>query len=623
MLDLDGAWLCPGFIDLQINGAFGIDVTTEPHRIRELGARLARHGVTSFLPTVITCRPDRRAAALAAWRTLAAGGPPDDGPAGAVPLGLHLEGPMLSPTRHGAHPVEHLAAPSLELIDGWSAANGVALVTMAPELPGALEVIGALRDRGVAVSIGHTDCSAAEFVAARAAGAAMVTHLFNAMRPFTHRDPGPIGAALADPSVVCGLVADGVHVDPVAVAMAARACRPDRLALVTDAVAAMGASVAPTSADRLGSVDVVVREDGVRTAGGVLAGSVCPLDRAVRNLIGWTEYDIPAAVRTVTARPGARARPARPRSDRTRRPRRPGRARRGRRCAPHHRAADGSCGRHEAAPLTARARPELRRGRMEIVIVTTATEAAAIAAAVVEHTLRVRPTPMIGLATGSTPLAAYALLVERHRVGALSFAGASAVLLDDYVGLPPDHPEGYRAVIRREFADHVDLPPARLYGPDVWSDDLPAACAAYDALLADLGGVDLQLLGIGTDGHIGFNEPGSSLRSRDAVKTLTAATRADNARFFSTPDDVPHHVVTQGLGTIGDARHLLLLATGSAKAPAVAAAVEGPLAAVCPASVLQLHPTPTVVLDEAAAAGLRLADYYRETYRGKPSWQTW
>ena len=303
VLDLDGAWLCPGFIDLQINGAFGIDVTTEPHRIGELGARLAIHGVTSFLPTVITCPADRRAAALAAWRTLAAGGPPDDGPRGAVPLGLHLEGPMLSPTRRGAHPVEHLAAPSLELIDGWSAANGVVLVTMAPELPGALEVVGALRDRGVAVSIGHTDCSAAEFVAARAAGAAMVTHLFNAMRPFTHRDPGPIGAALADPSVVCGLIADGVHVDPVAVAMAARACGPDRLALVTDAVAAMGASVAPMSADRLGSVDVVVGEGEVRTAGGVLAGSVCPLDRAVRNLIGWTEYDIPAAVRTVTAAP--------------------------------------------------------------------------------------------------------------------------------------------------------------------------------------------------------------------------------------------------------------------------------------------------------------------------------
>jgi glucosamine-6-phosphate deaminase len=258
---------------------------------------------------------------------------------------------------------------------------------------------------------------------------------------------------------------------------------------------------------------------------------------------------------------------------------------------------------------------------VEVVIVPTAAEAAVLAADVVARAVRSRPAPVIGLATGSTPLAAYALLIERCRAGELSFAGASAVLLDEYVGLPPDHPEGYRSVIRRELTDHIDLPPARLYGPDVWADDLPAACTAYDDLLVDLGGVDLQLLGIGADGHIGFNEPGSSLRSRTRVKTLTAATRADNARFFGSVDEVPRHVVTQGLSTIGEARHLLLLACGEAKAEPVAQAVEGPLAAVCPASVLQLHPHATVVLDDAAASRLRLADYYRETYLGKPSWQ--
>jgi glucosamine-6-phosphate deaminase len=258
---------------------------------------------------------------------------------------------------------------------------------------------------------------------------------------------------------------------------------------------------------------------------------------------------------------------------------------------------------------------------VEVVIVPTAAEAAVVAADVVARAVRSRPAPVIGLATGSTPLAAYALLIERCRAGEVSFAGASAVLLDEYVGLPPDHPEGYRSVIRRELTDHIDLPPARLYGPDVWADDLPAACDAYDALLVDLGGVDLQLLGIGADGHIGFNEPGSSLRSRTRVKTLTAATRADNARFFGSVDAVPRHVVTQGLATIGEARHLLLLACGEAKAEPVAQAVEGPLAAVCPASVLQLHPHATVVLDDAAASRLRLADYYRETYLGKPPWQ--
>jgi N-acetylglucosamine-6-phosphate deacetylase len=307
VIDLDGAWLSPGFIDLQINGAFGIDVTTEPHRIGELGAGLVRSGVTSFLPTVITAPAERRSAALDAWRSHASS-------PGAVPLGLHLEGPMLSPVRRGAHPVEHLARPSLQLIEGWSADAGVALVTLAPELPGALEVIAALRERGVVVSIGHTDASAAEFQAGRAAGATYVTHLFNAMRPFAHRDPGPIGAALADPWAVTGLIADGVHVDPVAVAMAFRSRGPDRLTLVTDAVAAMplgsreqngpqGGRSAPENGERLGGVEVAVADGEVRTAGGVLAGSVCPLDQAVRNLIAWAECGVPSAVRTVTATP--------------------------------------------------------------------------------------------------------------------------------------------------------------------------------------------------------------------------------------------------------------------------------------------------------------------------------
>jgi glucosamine-6-phosphate deaminase len=258
---------------------------------------------------------------------------------------------------------------------------------------------------------------------------------------------------------------------------------------------------------------------------------------------------------------------------------------------------------------------------VEVVITPTAEDAARVVADVVLRLVTERPAAVLGLATGTSPLGAYRLLIEEHRAGRVSFAACHAVLLDEYVGLPPDHPEAYRAVVRREFTDHVDLTPDRLHGPDVRADDLPAACAHYEQLLEELGGVDLQLLGIGSDGHVGFNEPGSSLRSRTRVKTLTSATRADNARFFASPDEVPRHVVTQGLGTITDARHVLLVATGSPKAEPIARAVEGPLAAVCPASVLQLHPHATVVLDEAAAAGLKLADYYREAYAGKPAWQ--
>jgi glucosamine-6-phosphate deaminase len=258
---------------------------------------------------------------------------------------------------------------------------------------------------------------------------------------------------------------------------------------------------------------------------------------------------------------------------------------------------------------------------VEVVITPDAEAAAELAAGIVRRLLASHPAPVLGLATGSSPLRTYELLVAEHRSGALSFAHASAALLDEYVGLPPEHPQGYRAFVRRHFTDLIDLPAARLYGPDVWCDDLPAACAAYDRLLTELGGVDVQLLGIGSDGHVGFNEPGSSLGSRTRVKTLTSVTRADNARFFDRPEDVPRHVVTQGLGTIRDARHLVLIASGAAKAEPIAAAVEGPLTASCPASVLQLHPHATVIVDEAAASRLRNAAYYREAYAGKPPWQ--
>ena len=191
-------------------------------------------------------------------------------------------------------------------------------------------------------------------------------------------------------------------------------------------------------------------------------------------------------------------------------------------------------------------------------------------------------------------------------------------LLDEYVGLPAQHPQRYRSVIATELEALVDLGQDAVSGPDGLASDLTAACSAYEAAIVAAGGVDLQLLGIGTDGHIAFNEPGSSLGSRTRIKTLTARTRADNARFFDRPEDVPRHVLTQGLATIREARHLVLLASGAVKSGAVRDMVEGPVTAMCPASVMQLHPHVTVLLDEEAAADLELADYYRDTYAHKP-----
>ncbi|MHC6221148.1 glucosamine-6-phosphate deaminase [Arthrobacter sp. MMS24-S77] len=258
---------------------------------------------------------------------------------------------------------------------------------------------------------------------------------------------------------------------------------------------------------------------------------------------------------------------------------------------------------------------------MEIVILPDSHEIGRMAADVIESLLERKPDAVLGLATGSSPLPIYQQLIRRHRSGSLSFAQAEAFTLDEYIGLPGKHPELYSEVIRREFTGHVDFAEGRVHGPDGFGVDLPEACNSYEDQIRAAGGVDVQILGIGTDGHIGFNEPGSSLASRTRIKTLTEQTRRDNARFFDSLDSVPRHVVTQGLGTIMEARHIILAATGANKAQAVRELAEGAVTAICPASVLQLHPHVTVFLDEAAASQLSLADYYRHSFQHKPHWQ--
>ena len=258
---------------------------------------------------------------------------------------------------------------------------------------------------------------------------------------------------------------------------------------------------------------------------------------------------------------------------------------------------------------------------MEVVI-APGPELGRLAAAAVEQLVRAQPDAVLGLATGSSPLAVYDELARRHTEHGLSFARTRAFMLDEYVGLAADHPERYRNVIETEIASRVDFAPGAVQGPDGLAEDLVAACAAYEDAIAAVGGVDLQLLGIGTDGHIAFNEPGSSLASRTRIKTLTRQTREDNARFFGGDiDQVPQHCLTQGLATIMAARHLVLLATGRGKAEAVHQLVEGPVSAMWPATILQHHPHVTVLVDDAAASRLQLADYYRETFASKPSWQ--
>ncbi|MFT4084210.1 MAG: N-acetylglucosamine-6-phosphate deacetylase [Nocardioides sp.] len=301
VLDATGLTVAPGLLDLQVNGAAGIDVTAEPERLWEVAAALPRFGVTAFVPTVITAAPQVRSRAIA----VLADGPPGEDPgswSGAVPLGLHFEGPMISPERVGAHPPRWLAEPSLELVADWSRDAGVLMATLAPELPGALEVIGTLSDRGVLVSVGHTEADAALVAAAVAAGARMLTHLGNAMPPMASRAPGPVGAALGGDDLVAGVITDGHHLDALTVNAAWRGLGPTRFLTVTDATAALGLGEGPA---RLGEQDVMVANGTVRLADGTLAGSAASLSHCLRFLRRATGCSLAEAIQTCTATPAA------------------------------------------------------------------------------------------------------------------------------------------------------------------------------------------------------------------------------------------------------------------------------------------------------------------------------
>lgn len=295
VIDAQGMYLVPGFIDLQCNGAFGSDFTAEPESIWSVAARLPRFGVTSFLPTIITAPGTtigRAQSVLGADKAHNQGG--------AWPIGLHLEGPFLNPDKRGAHERNYLRQPTIEAIEGWEPLQGIRMVTMAPELPNAFAVIERLASRGVVVGAGH---STADFATARACFAAGVTygtHLFNAMPQLVQREPGLCGALLDSEDIVVGLIADGIHVHPAMVRLAWRAKTGARVTLVSDGMAGMGMR---PGRYRLNESDVFVEEACARLANGTLAGSVTPLDLALRNLIELTQCTLEQALPTVTSTP--------------------------------------------------------------------------------------------------------------------------------------------------------------------------------------------------------------------------------------------------------------------------------------------------------------------------------
>ena len=290
---VDAPIVAAGLIDLQVNGGFGVEVGRDPQALRLLARRLPETGVTSYLPTLIS-------SPLASYReALEAFDSARDEP-GARSLGLHLEGPYLSPARKGAHPGDAIMEATPELFEEMLNWDQLRLVTIAPERPGSLSRIRRLRERVIQVSLGHTDASLEEFAAGVDAGAEMVTHLYNAMSPFQHRAPGAIGAALTDDRVTVGLIADGVHCHAASVQLAVRAKGIDRVALVSDMMAAAGM---PAGEYELGGRPVRVDETSARLSDGTLAGTILTLDQAVRNTARWAGVTQAEALLMATAVP--------------------------------------------------------------------------------------------------------------------------------------------------------------------------------------------------------------------------------------------------------------------------------------------------------------------------------
>lgn len=303
-VDVTGLHIVPGFIDIQINGAFGHDFTTDPGSIWQVGEELRRTGVTAFFPTLVSTDM----AGIDAARKVVVAGPPS-GYRGADVMGLHIEGPFLSPERNGAHNPDVLCDPSPHLVADWSPSTGVAIVTLAPELPGAVATIRRLEANGVVVSSGHSNATFDEAMAGFAAGSTLVTHLFNGMSGMEHRNPGLVAAALAHPEVFVELIPDGHHVHAGAIRAARAAVGDGRIILITDAIAATGQTElmddrnGEAGPSAIGSMQIASTDGAPRLASGTLAGSLLTMDRAISTYMELAHVDLATAVDAATAVP--------------------------------------------------------------------------------------------------------------------------------------------------------------------------------------------------------------------------------------------------------------------------------------------------------------------------------
>lgn len=585
-------YFIPGLIDPHFHGIKGHDVMSgNPESLHAIQKELVKNGVTGFLPTTMTACAKVTEKALQAI-TEAIHTPI----IGTNILGIHLEGPFISTEKAGAQDVTGNALnPDFHLLQCWHqlTTKAIKLVTIAPEMPGSIEFIESAIKLGIQIGVGHTNATFEETKAAIDAGASVGTHLFNAMPTPHHRKPGAAGALLDEDRAYVEVIADGHHLHDATLRSVHKQKPIDKIILVSDSMPAAGLN--KNGVHHFGGNLVNIKNGVATTANGKLAGSTASLLNMIKNMQRATSCSLAEAVSMASSNTARML------------------------GVGDHK---GKIKENYDADIT------VLDSNLSVVMTIVGGEIAylasnatnpikykvfindhdaSIAAAhrirdlIIKNSSEVKTT-VLGLATGGTMEPVYAELVRLHQEEGLDFSHVMTFNLDEYVGLAENHPQSYRHYMCHHLFDHVNIKNENIYLLDGTATNLAMHAERYEAMIEDKGGIDLQLLGIGNNGHIAFNEPGSSIVSRTRVVDLDESTRNANARFFNKNEQVPKQAISMGISTILKAKTCVLLATGEKKAHAINQTFHHCLTNDIPATALRTHPDVVFYLDKAAAS---------------------
>lgn len=607
--------ISPGLIDTHIHGTHGNDVMDgNLNSLLSISMQLPKEGVTGYLATTMTTTKIEieKTLGVIASQMSWSNKPYYEG---AGLLGVHLEGPFISKDKAGAQKKEHILKPDFKLVKKWQeiSNNAIKLITLAPEVEDAIEFIKQCRDNHIMASIGHTNATHQQALDAITAGATHATHMFNAMTHLHHREPGVVPALLNENKVMVELIPDDFHLHPAIIKMVYQCKGKDGIVLVTDAMRAKGLKDGKYD---LGGQEVhVVNGKALLSDQKTLAGSTISMLTAIKNMVAFTECSLADALTMATANPAKILELQNSK----------GYIKAG------YDADFVILDKNLEVKMTMRnGKPIFNNGlhlpvqlaslqtaattSIPYKVKETADEVAKKTARIIANLINMRnelgmPT-VLGLATGGTVEPLYKELVRLHKEEGLDFSNVITFNLDEYIGLGPKHPQSYSYFMHQHLFNHVNIKKENihLFNGLVKEEDLEKHIKEFEDLIIKLGGIDIQLLGIGENGHIAFSEPSNNftdLKATTRKVTLSDNTREVNKRYFNENESVPTHAITRGIGSIMQAHNIILLATGDKKADIIQKTLNSIVMPTIPATALKNHPNVRFILDEKAAAKLQ------------------